>query len=99
MAETEGIKDILNQSAIQPATLVMAALRDAEAGSQPIALATHRKLQRQRYSRPILVKPAFNWDTQDRYFEFMNYEMEVMNILGTKAYEQRRKSSQELKTG
>ena len=27
------------------------------------------------------------WDTQDRYIELMNFEMEVLNILETKAYE------------
>ena len=49
--------------------------------------ASHSDPQRQGHSRPVLVKPAFNWGTHDRYVEFMNFEMEVKNILETKVYE------------
>ena len=48
---------------------------------------SHRKPQRPRHRGPGLVKPAFNWGAQDRYIDLMNSEMEVSNILETKAYE------------
>ena len=40
----------------------------------------------QRHGEVILEKPLFNWDTQDRYAELVNFEMEVTNILETRAY-------------
>ena len=33
------------------------------------------------------MKPVFNWDAQDRYVKLVNFEMEVTNILESKAYE------------
>ena len=68
MAKPEGIKEIVNHVAIQEAMAVMMmTLRDAEAGPQPTIAASYREPQRQRHGGPILVKPAFDWDAQDRY--------------------------------
>ena len=93
MAGSEDIKEIVNHTAIQ-AMAVMIVLRDADVGPQPIIVASQKEEQIQRQDRPILVKPAFNWNSQDRSVDFMNFEMEVMNILETKAYKLRRKRFQ-----
>ena len=45
-AESEGIMEIVNQVAIQAATLVMMALRDVEAGPWVTTVASHREPQR-----------------------------------------------------
>ena len=66
MVDLENIKEVVNQAAVQAANVVMMMLRDTEAGSQLITVASHRWPKRQRHSRPILNKPAFNWDVQDR---------------------------------
>ena len=50
-------------------------------------MARHRGPQRWRHGHPILEKPSFYWDTQDRDVELMNLEMEVTNILETRAYD------------
>ena len=60
MAESEGIKETVNQLAVQAATSVMMALRDAKKGPQPNTMASHGALQRQRHSEQILVQPALN---------------------------------------
>ena len=41
----------------------------------------------QRQGGPVLENPFFNWNTQDRYVELLNFEMEVANILEPKAHE------------
>ena len=35
----------------------------------------------------VLEKPTFNWDMLDSYVRLLNFQLEVMNILETKAYE------------
>ena len=87
MAESEGIKGILNKVAIQVTTAVMMAFRNMDAGTQPTTTANYRELQRQMCSRPIVEKPLFNWDAKDRYVELVTFDMEVMSILQTRAYE------------
>ena len=47
----------------------------------------HQETHRQRYGGPVLEKPKFNWDVQDRYVKLLNFELEVTNILETRAYE------------
>ena len=64
--------------------MVTLALKEVEAGTWPTTVASHREPQRQRYSRPIFEKLAFNWSVQDSYVELMNFEMEVTNILEPK---------------
>ena len=32
-------------------------------------------------------KPGFNWDTPDRNVELLNFQLEVTNIIETRAYE------------
>ena len=65
--------------------MTMMELRDSEVGSQLTSSMSHGKPERQLHTGPILVKPAFNWDTQDMYMKLMNFKMEVLNILETKA--------------
>ena len=77
----------MNQVAIQAAKALLMVLTDVEVGPQPTTVTSFREPQRQWQGRPIPVKPTFNSDTQDRYVELMNFEMEVMNILESKAYE------------
>ena len=62
----------------------MMVLRDTVAGPWQTTMASHKEPQRQRYSGPILINLAFNWDAQDRYIELKNFELEVLNILETK---------------
>ena len=50
MAESEGMKEIVNQVAVQAATAVMTVLRDVDVGPKPTPTASQRKLQRQRHS-------------------------------------------------
>ena len=83
MAESEGIKEAVNQVAIQVATAVMMALRYAKARPQ-LTIVVSIESQRQKHSRLVLVKPAFNQGTQNRYVELMNFETEVSNILEPK---------------
>ena len=86
MAESENTKEVVNQLAVQAAMVVMTVLRDTEAGSQLTTMMSHREPQRHKHSGPVLVKPLFNCYMQDRYIELMNFEMEVLNFLETKAY-------------
>ena len=43
-------------------------------------------MQRLRHGGPIIEKPKFSWDAQDRYVELLNFKLEVTNILETGAY-------------
>ena len=45
-----------------------------------------RKPQQHRHGGLTLEKPLLNSNVQDRYDELLNFEMEVTNILETKAY-------------
>ena len=94
MAESESIKDIVNQVAAQATLVVMMALRDAEARPWPTTAVSHRGLQKLRKSGSILIKPLFNWGLQDRYVGLLNFEMEVLKILDNKLYEFSEKESQ-----
>ena len=77
----------MNQVAVQVAMAVMMALRDVKGRPKTTIMVGSREPQRQRSSGPILVKPAFNWGTQDRYVKLMNSEIGVTNILETKVNE------------
>ena len=87
MVESEGIQEIVIQVAIQAMMAVMMVLGDADFEPWLAPPASLRGPQRQRYDRPTLEKPSFNWNAQDKYIELLNFEMEVMNILEIKAYE------------
>ena len=85
MAESDNIKEVVNQAAVQAAMAVMMALRYARQDhSQPLQCGI--KSQRQA-EWPVNEKLAFNCSTQERYTEFINFEMEVFNILETKVHE------------
>ena len=82
MAESEGIQEV-----VQATTVVMMALRGPDVGLHLAPVSNLSKPQWQRHGDLALEKPLFNWNVQDRYVELMNFEMKVMNILETKAYE------------
>ena len=67
-------KEIMNQAAIQATTMRL---------TMP---ASHSEPPKQRHGEPIVVKPDFSLDAQERYVELINFEMEVTNILATKTY-------------
>ena len=87
MAISEGIKEMVNQAAIQTATAVMMAFGDTNTRPQTTPTVSHKELQRQGHGGPVLEKPLFNWDAQDRYNELINFEMEVTDILEMRTYE------------
>ena len=84
MAEFEGIEEMVNQASIQAATVVMIPFRDVNVGSQPVSTTSPRKPEGHRNSGLALERPLLNCNTQDRYVELMNFEMEVTNILEMK---------------
>ena len=57
----------------------------------PAKLHTRRssleELHRPKPAGPMLNQPAFDWKAPDRYMELLNSEMEVANILQTKAHD------------
>ena len=65
---------------------VMMAFQDTDTVFWPATIPNQCETQRQRHGGPILEKPKFNWDAQDRYVELLNFKMEVTNILETGAY-------------
>ena len=87
MVESKNIKEVVSQVVLQAVMVVMMALRDAKEGPQPTTTASHRSPQKLRHSRLILIKPVFNWSTQDRYVILLNFEMEVLNIIESKVFE------------
>ena len=76
----KSIKEIVKQVAVQAPTPVMVTFRDSHNAKQWIN-------QRQRNGGLVLEKLRFNWDMPDRYVELLNFQLEVMNILETRAYE------------
>ena len=86
MPYSESIKEIVNWVAVYAATLVLITFRDTEKGSLLARTLNQQEIQRQRHGGPILGKPKFNWDVQDRYVELLDFELEVTNILETTAY-------------
>ena len=66
MVEYEGTKEIVNQAAVQMATVVMMAFKDTDTVPQPTLKTSHREQQRQRHGGPVLEKPSFDMDTQTK---------------------------------
>ena len=69
MAESEGIKGIVNQASIKAATVFIRAFQDA--GPQPTTTVRYRKPQRESCGGPILENPSFNLEAQDKYVKLM----------------------------
>ena len=86
MADSDSIKEMVHQVAMQAATVVMTAFRDTEPGLQTATTQYQWQNQRQRYGGLILEKPRFNCDMPDRYVKLLNFELEVTNILEIRAY-------------
>ena len=87
MAGSEGINEIVSQEAIQVETAVMMVFRDTNTEPWPTTMASHSKPQKQSNCWTIYEKSSFNWDSQDRWAQLINIEMEDTNILETRAYE------------
>ena len=87
MADSESIKEIINQVAVQVAIVVMVAFRDTETGPWPATIQNKPETQRQRHGGLILEKPRLKWDALDRYIKLLNSELDVTNILENKVYE------------
>ena len=85
MADSEIIKEIVNQAVMQAATVVMMAFRHTETGPQPAKMPNQPENQRQRNGGLVLEKPKFNWEMPDRYTEWLYFQLEVRNILETRA--------------
>ena len=86
MAECDGIQEIVNQAAIQESA-VMIVIRDMDVGSQLAPTASPREAQRQRHGALDLEEPSVHWNAQHRNMELLNFKMEAMSSLETKAYE------------
>ena len=69
MADSASIKEIVNQVAVQAATVVMMAVRDTETVPLPATTSNQLETQRQRHGGPLLERPKFNWGMQDRYLK------------------------------
>ena len=54
MADSGGIKVIVNQVAMQATTTVVMAYRDVDTRTQPISTASQREPQRQRHKRLVI---------------------------------------------
>ena len=65
MAESDNIKEVINQVVVQVAMAVMMALRDTEAGPHLSTAVSHRQSKKKRYGGPVLVKLVFNWGMQE----------------------------------
>ena len=72
---------------VHVATVGMIVAGDANTGPKPTLTPSQREPQRERHGRLVPENPSFNWNAQDRYVNFINFEMEDTNILEMKAYE------------
>ena len=75
MTESECIKEIVNQVAVQEAMGVVVAFRDTETGPQLATTPNQWENQRQRNGRLVLKKPRFSWDVPDRYVQLINFQL------------------------
>ena len=87
MPNFESIKEIVIQAAMQAATAVIMAFRDTETGPWPVRTPNQWENQRQRNGGLVLEKPRFVWDVSDSYVKLLNFQLEAMNILETRAFE------------
>ena len=69
MADSECIKEVVNQAAMQATSADMMAFRDMDTWFQPATTPNQWEAQRERHGRLILEKPKFSLDGQDRYIE------------------------------
>ena len=78
----------ITQAAIQAATVAVKVLKEQDIGpTTGTNVANTEEAHRPRHGRPALRQPTFNWKAPDKYAELLNFEMEVLNILYTRAYE------------
>ena len=73
--------------AIQATKAVVMALKEADAGPATCAnMANAREVLRHRHGGSALRQPAADLKAHDKYMELMNFEMEVVARLQTKAF-------------
>ena len=75
MADSESIKEIVYQVAVQAATTVMMTFRDTETGPWLATTPNQWKNQRQRNGQLVLEKLRFYWDAPDNYVELLNFQL------------------------
>ena len=75
LANSESIKEIINQMVVPVATAVMLVFRETDTGSQLATMPIQCENQRQRNAVLVLEKLRFNWDMPDRYVELLNSKL------------------------
>ena len=80
MADSESIKEIVKQAAVQE-------FRDSETGPWLATMPNQWENQMQRNRGLVLEKLRFNRDAPDSYVELLNFQLEVTSVLDTRAYE------------
>ena len=88
MAETEAIQTTVMQVAIQAATVAVTMLRADAGAASGASMANEREAYKQRHGQPPLRQPSFDWNAPDKHVELLSFEVEVINILYTKMYEE-----------
>ena len=83
MADSKSIKEIVNQVSVQA---VMIISRDSDTALWKATMLNQCENHRQRNEGLELEKLRFNRDEPDRYVELLNFQLEVMNILETRAH-------------
>ena len=86
MADFKSIREIVNQVTVQAATVVMIVFRDTETGPQRATAPNQQERQRKRHRGPILERPN-STGRCIQVCQLLTFEVEVTNILETKAYE------------
>ena len=65
---------------------VIMAFRDTDTGPQPSITPNQHENYRQRNGGLVLEELGFNWDAPHGYVELLNFQLDMMNILETRAY-------------
>ena len=81
MTDIEGMKEIVNQVAIQAATAIMMAFRDTDIGAGQWQPQTSEKNKGRGMEYQEL-----NWDAEERYVQQLDFELEVTSISDTRVY-------------
>ena len=73
MGDAESIKDIVNQVAVQEATVVMMAFRDTHTRPKLSTMPDQYENEMQKTENFILEK--LRWDVPDSYVELLNFQL------------------------
>ena len=97
--ESDNIKEVVNQVTIQVPNNSYVGTERCGGRTLPDHFNESKRATETEDSGPVLAKPAFTWGTKCRYIGFMNFEMEVSNILESKVYELSEEKKSSDKTG